>query len=33
MDLTRISNNELLVRLEKLAKTERKITHLVLDIN
>lgn len=30
MDLTRISNNELLVRLEKLAKTERKITHLVL---
>jgi 5-methylcytosine-specific restriction endonuclease McrA len=30
MDLARISNNELLVRLEKLAKTERKITHLVL---
>lgn len=30
MDLTRISNHELLGRLEKLAKTERKITHLVL---
>jgi len=30
MDLTRISNDELLARLEKLAKTERKITHLVL---
>ncbi|MBS1971434.1 MAG: HNH endonuclease [Bdellovibrionales bacterium] len=30
MDLTKISNSELLVRLEKLAKTERKITHLVL---
>jgi len=30
MDLARISNNELLIRLEKLAKTERKITHLIL---
>lgn len=30
MDLTRISNSELLFRLEKLAKAERKITHLVL---
>lgn len=30
MDLSRISNSELLVRLEKLAQSERKITHLVL---
>ena len=30
MDLTKISNHELTGRLEKLARTERKITHLVL---
>ncbi|WP_413291281.1 HNH endonuclease [Bdellovibrio sp. HCB337] len=30
MDLMKISNQELLLRLEKLSKTERKITHLVL---
>lgn len=30
MDLMKISNQELILRLEKLAKTERKITHLVL---
>jgi hypothetical protein len=30
MDLSKISSDELLVRLEKLAHTERKITHLIL---
>ncbi|WP_413581859.1 HNH endonuclease [Bdellovibrio sp. HCB288] len=30
MDLTNLSNNDLLTRVEKLARTERKITHLVL---
>ena len=30
MDLTQISNHELLNRVEKLSRTERKITHLIL---
>lgn len=30
MDLTQISNHELLDRVEKLSRTERKITHLIL---
>ncbi|MEK2644273.1 HNH endonuclease [Bdellovibrio sp. BCCA] len=30
MDLSKVTNSELLVRLEKLVRTERKITHLIL---
>lgn len=30
MDLSKISNSELIVRLEKLTRTERKITHVIL---
>ncbi|WP_413584901.1 HNH endonuclease [Bdellovibrio sp. HCB274] len=30
MDFTKISNHDLLVRVDKLARTERKITHLIL---
>ena len=30
MDLSKVSNAEILFRLERLARTERKITHLIL---